>query len=365
MSAIVSGYQKIQQEIAKRKAQAGGFVSLWSIYWKGDGDSKIIRHLHDDPTTIGMHRFITCKDGSKKNFVCREYLVEITPEGLELTPEPCPLCLVEIVDDKGNGRMQTPLIMAVGVAALREAKEINGIRTIVDVPREVTKLKDGKQITLNVPTIGIVSQSLTNFWNGFVAYYLKYHTTIDRDYEVVRSGSGGKGQGNKVSYTPMAEDPIEGFRTETEVLDHYKEVLEDKKPIEALGAWILYNGSESYMRKHLQEEVLANVGWKPLTAKPKIDEDKDEPAESLADHPGGMDEFAPRVKAETEHPRDVIEGSGRRGDTKDLKPESTQNYHYQQPEPTVITHPVTPEREKVSSGTDFTSLREKLRNYQK
>jgi hypothetical protein len=267
---------------------------LNNIFWR-DKDRKIIRHLHDDPITIRSHNFVKCKDGSEKSFTCRQSLVKITDQGVETDPLPCPLCLVEVEDEKGRHFLK-PATVAWGLAIERQpSTDREGRRIIVDMMEEVDVPIEGKEETkkVNLPKIGVVSQSLGNFWSAFGNFYLRFNTTVDRDYEVVREG-GGRGKGAP-NYTMIHEDPVDGMRTVKEVQEKYKDSLQGKTPREILRDRINFFGSYHYMAKFLDEDILKKVEW------PDVKEDVAETKpESLSDHPGGLDEFASRKPVEPE-----------------------------------------------------------------
>lgn len=284
---LTSGYDVIQQQIEKQKSR-GGFVRLNNIFWR-DKDRKIIRHLHDDPATIQTHDFVKCADGSEKSFTCRKSLVQVLDAGLDIVPQPCPLCLTEVTDDKGTHLMK-PRSVAWGLAALRQVDPAKRSREIIDVIEEVeipVPGKDGETQKVMAPQIGVVSQSLSNFWNHFANYMARYRTTLDRDYEVVREG-GGRSKGAP-AYTVIPEDPIEDLKTKEDLWEHYKDALQGKTPREILADRINFFGSYQYMAKHLAPDIIAKVEW------PDIPEMK---KESLDDHPGGLDEFVKKEKPE-------------------------------------------------------------------
>jgi hypothetical protein len=288
---LTSGYGVIQQQIEKQKSR-GNFVRLNSIFWR-DKDRRIIRHLHDDPVTILTHDFVKCADNTEKSFTCRKSLVELTEGGLKPLEYPCPLCLVEVTDDKGTHLLK-PRTVAWGLAIERQvSKNIGGQRVLVDMMEEV-EIQVGKDETkkVTIPKIGVIGQSLTNFWNQFANFYVRYNTTLDRDYEVVRDG-GGRGRGAP-AYTMIPEDPIDGLRTVNEVQEKYKESLQGKSPHELLRDRINFFGSYAYMSKHLDPSILTRVEW------PDVSEPIEVKEESLDDHPGGLDEFAPRTKDDEE-----------------------------------------------------------------
>lgn len=279
---LTSGYGVIQQQIEKQKSR-GNFIRLNSIFWR-DKDRKIIRHLHDDPATILSHDFVKCADGSDKSFTCRQSLVEVVEGGLQIIKQPCPLCLVEVEDEKGRHFLK-PRTVAWGIAAVRQLVDPNSYsREITDVMEEVelpVPGKEGETRKTMIPQVGVINQSLTNFWTHFANYMVRYRTTMDRDYEVGREG-GGRGKGAP-TYSVMQEDPIEGMRTREEVLDHYKDALQGKNPREILADRINFFGSYQYMNKYLDSDIMNKVEW------PDIPQTK---PESLDDHPGGLDEFA-------------------------------------------------------------------------
>lgn len=295
---LTSGYAVIQDQIKKNSGNSSNknFISLANIYWKNDEERKIIRHLHDNPATIGMHEFVSCRDGKKRDFVCRQYIVTIINGQVEAIPEPCPLCQTEIFDDRnGTTRLMRPHMVAVGLAALRKVEMVNHQRIISDEMRDVDIFEDDKRQTITVPTVGVIKQSLTNFWNHFVNYYLRYGTTLDRDYEVTRQGKGGMGAGNSVTYSPIAEDMIPELRTLENLLTHYDKALQGTAPIDLLAQWINWRASEKYMTKFLSSEILNKIGWKIDSESDKQEATiQNEPPSLNENHPGGLDEFAPR-----------------------------------------------------------------------
>lgn len=291
---LTSGYAAIQDHIEKQKSR-GGFVRLNNIFWR-DKDRKIIRHLHDDPITILSHNFVKCKDGSEKSFTCRKSLVKITDAGVERDPFSCPLCLVEVEDEKGRHLLK-PATVAWGLAIERQlSTNRDNNRVIVDMMEEIDVPIEGKEETkkVSLPKIGVVSQSLGNFWSSFGNFYIRYGTTVDRDYEIVREG-GGRGKGAP-NYVMIPEDPIDGIRNIQEVQEKYKASLQGKTPREILRDRINFFGSYQYMAKFLDDDVMSKVEWpevKEASANTGV-------SESLKDHPGGLDEFASRKPAEND-----------------------------------------------------------------
>jgi hypothetical protein len=293
---LASGYAAIQDQIKKSSIQnSTNFVSLANIYWKDDEEKKIIRHLHDNPATIGMHEFVECRDGKKRDFVCRQYVVTVVDGQLEPVPEPCPVCTIEIYDKERGAKLLKPHMVAIGIAAVRTLTEDGSDRLIGDELRKIDIMDEDKsRKTIEVPTVGVIKQSLTNFWNHFVNYFLRYHTTMDRDYEITRLG--GKGS-KKITYSPIPEDVIPELKTPEQVLSHYKEALQGSTPLDLLAGWINYRASEKYMARLLPVEALAKVGWKPEEAATitRTESTTDAAPERHEDHPGGMDEFAPHA----------------------------------------------------------------------
>ena len=277
---LTSGYDVIQQQIEKQKSR-GNFIRLDSIFWR-DKDRKIIRLLHDDPATILSHDFVKCADGSEKNFTCRKSLVEVVENGLKIVEQPCPLCLVEVEDEKGRHLLR-PRTVAWGVVGVRQLDPASRTRDVIDVLEEIeipVPGREGETRKVMAPQVGVINQSLSNFWSHFANCMVKYRTTMDRDYEVVRAG-GGKGKGAP-NYSVLPEDPIEGLRTKEEVQEHYKDSLRGKTPREILADRINFFGSYQYMNKNLDSDIMNRVEWSDIPQ---------EKTESLDNHPGGLDEF--------------------------------------------------------------------------
>jgi hypothetical protein len=271
-----SGYGAIKEQLEKSN-NSSSTQRLANIYW-GKDETKTIRHLHDDPFVVGTHQYILGRDGKRRTFICRESLIMIGVNG-ELTDggQDCPLCKVVITDEKNGEHPQWASKKGIGLVALRQST--HGLN-ISDVMTEAK----GDQPSL--PTIGVIQQAVSNFWNGFMAYYMRYGTTTSRDYEVSKMG-----EKKSISFTPIPCDPIAGLETSEEVLAHYGEALGGQSPRPILAQWINGLGSERYYKRYLPADVLSLSGWSPS------DKSTDDSPESLQDHPGGVEEFAPSTAA--------------------------------------------------------------------
>lgn len=252
-SGYRSGFEAVAQ--AAERMQSGGNFSgpqTRMIGWNAkeeNGDKKYIRLLDDSPIVIGVHAWTPCIDGKKRDFICAQELAD---------PRPCIICDThKRKNSNGEEVPVRPSTVGLGLAALRE--EVREGRTVttqdilvdIDVPDDEEKVDLIKEagykveggMVKNVPDVGIIRQSVGNFWSNFNAYYARYGTVVDRDYEIMR-------QGEKINtkYVIIPFDRDDEMGTQEEVDDHYavSKILRT-----GLVEYIERLGSEQYYNKHL------------------------------------------------------------------------------------------------------------------
>lgn len=191
-----SGYQAIQATMERASERSDGF-DYGFISWK-DKDRKVIRLLTDNVVTIGFHDYVRCLDGKNRSFTCAKELN---------TPRACYICdNVTTLDDDNNAIPSRPRQIGIGLAALRNEVQGGGIEDVLE--------KDDKGNSH--PSIGIVSQSVSNFWGNLNGYFVRYGTTIDRDYEITRVGKD-----QTTHYTVIHCDKVEGLADADDIAKHY------------------------------------------------------------------------------------------------------------------------------------------------
>jgi hypothetical protein len=166
--AFQKGLDKVQAS-AERSNFSGGRSRF--IGWKA-GETKTIRFLTDgdDVVLTNLHEFVTCSDGQKRSFVCRQEV-----------GQDCPLC------EDGAKRRE----VGYGIAVQREAVKEGG-KTVYKTKVEETEVEeDGKSITKMLPVVGILHQAPKNFWAGAGIYnaFEKSGTILDRDFSITRRGA--------------------------------------------------------------------------------------------------------------------------------------------------------------------------------
>lgn len=245
-----SGYEAVAAAIENAKQRTSGPRSSY-ITWS-DKEKKLVRLLSDQVITIGFHSFTVCVDGKKRDFVCAAQLAGDKQR-------PCLICDTHTWRDKeGNTRKVQPWGQTVGLAVVRKEEIKDGQAFVRDLyHKDALELEvDGKmQKFENVPFIGVIKQSHGNFWSNLNAYYARYGTTVDRDYEITRSGGD---TGTKYTIIPLDVD--ENLRValptgKTDVEATRKLVLETYAPAmqfhPTLVEWIERMGSVERYNAHL------------------------------------------------------------------------------------------------------------------
>lgn len=221
-----SGWAAVQ-EAAERIAEKRGSLRDRMITWNKegeDGNTHIIRLLDEGPIVVGIHSQIECKDGRARTFTCATELDE---------NRACYIC-ENMTRETSDGSVipVEPRVVGLGMVALRQEVREDGETRIVDVPVDVkidpTDLDLVERLeslgvtvagdkALGVPDIGIVRQSVGNFWGSFNAYYARYGSATDRDYTVTRTG-----EGYDTTYLAVANDPDEALQDPDDLARHYE-----------------------------------------------------------------------------------------------------------------------------------------------
>lgn len=179
-----TGFGAVKAAVESSRGSDGPSTNL--ITWK-DGETRILRFISDEPVTMGFHSWFRCPDGKRRDFACANDLVGEAKHD-------CPICKMTYVDEKtGKTKNFWPSTQSLGLVVDREPVLDRGRMVFVrDKIREesITIKKNGEEKTYtDVPEIGMIKQSIGNFWNDLAAYYARYGTIVDRDYEITRRGS--------------------------------------------------------------------------------------------------------------------------------------------------------------------------------
>lgn len=258
--AVKKGFAAVTEAIEKSgQGQGGSAVNIFG--WDGEKrpqeNRKILRFLDDEPLVVRFYSFILCKDGNKRDF----------PHTEDLPENPRPDWIganIKVKDDK-SGEMKAPYPSnsSVGWAVEREEERVGrGQFVFTDMVHDVIVEDEDlleKAIALikekgfdnevegnvikNVPVVGLVKQALRNFWEPVTAYYSRYGTITDRDYEISRSGKS-----LQTKYTIVPTDPDPDLTEQEQVDDRYELAkLLHPTPTE----WIERMGSEDRFKYHL------------------------------------------------------------------------------------------------------------------
>jgi hypothetical protein len=207
---------------AKSGGSGGDRVPTNWFSWS-DGEAKILRFLTDADEVLWsyMHDYVPCKDGKRRNFVCRKEL-----------GDDCELCGTEDVRRRECGW---------GVAVLRQEvrEEVDGRSKVVgytDWTEEIEVEENGKKLKKVRPFVGVVRQSPSNFWLYILGAYEKYGSLLERDMDIARKG----GDKNTV-YLVYPCDPVDI----PNVKERYRKFSPDVR------AMVETIGSKDYYDTHL------------------------------------------------------------------------------------------------------------------
>jgi len=190
--SIKRGREAINESLSKGQGGKDYPDTNW-VSWKG-GETKVLRFLTDidDTLVVAVHSMVDTFDGKKANFVCRSVF-----------DAPCELCQVGVYKrDSGYG-----------IAVVRQAvyETIDGQAKVVGYEDQVVEYDDETPqgiVRKKKPVVGIVNQSMRNFWNTVTLIHEKYGSLRNFDMEIVRQGSGT--DTTYVSF-PLPPKPIENI----------------------------------------------------------------------------------------------------------------------------------------------------------
>lgn len=190
----------------KSSGGGGGSTSgrYLSYFILGDGDTKVIRFLTDDPElhVAKFYEFVLDKNGKFQNFVVApDYFAENDPSWRgedwvkKYGGKTTDYTTKELIEP-------TPRERVVGLAVEREevSSEVDG-RRIISTRDLLTRYegRDGKQY--DARNFLIVKQT-KQFWNTLVGYFHEFGTLCDRDYKITRAGTG-----RDISYSIIPKNP--------------------------------------------------------------------------------------------------------------------------------------------------------------
>jgi len=213
---IKKGREAINESLTKGQGTKDYPDTNW-ISWKG-GETKVIRFITDidDTLVVAVHSMVDTHDGKKANFVCRSVF-----------EEPCELCQKDVYKrDTGYG------IAVVRQPVYEDGKVVGYEDQVVEndeeTPNGIVRKKK--------PVVGIVNQSMRNFWNTIALIHEKYGSLRDFDLEIHRQGSGT--DTTYVSF-PLPPKPIDNMD------DRYGNFVPD------LEGFLTRIGSEEYYNSRL------------------------------------------------------------------------------------------------------------------
>lgn len=252
---------------------------LPGIFWKEDKEIRFVAFLkpvNDVPKL--MTHFILTANGWR-TFVCRknEIFEDENPNG------ECTIC----DDFKKKASWQW---LATAVEMTPVEKRENGRKVTVGyeiLMDEWEYEKDGKTEKATAPHIGIVSQSLSNFWTPLTAVVEReqmkngYGDLDEVVYEIQRSGKGKKG----TSYLFYASAPDERPDL-SEYLDEFP-TLED---------WIEQKGSLEYYEEELSGGIESDDEDESGDTKPEPSRERGEQPEATS----RFDELRSKLEAREE-----------------------------------------------------------------
>lgn len=185
---IKKGREAILESMSKSTGGKDYPETHW-ISWKS-GETKVLRFLHDidDAMVVAVHSMVDTFDGKKANFVCRSVF-----------DEPCELCEREVYKrDSGYS------IAVVRQPVFEDGKVVGYEDQVLEYDEETPQ----GIVRKKKPVVGIVNQSLRNFWNYIALCNEKYGSLREYDIEVTRQGSGT--DTTYVSF-PLPPKPIENM----------------------------------------------------------------------------------------------------------------------------------------------------------
>lgn len=264
------GFGAIEEAVKRAEERAGtdGGKEFNFFSWKNT-PSRTLRFLDDMPYVVGSHGFVLCKDGNRRSFICPESLDE--SEGF--VKADCPICATVTRANKDGKQVPVkPSEQTIGWAVDREVSDRG--KTIKDVLYTVKE--DGKA-DRELPFVGLVKQANSNFWQNLMAFYSRYGTIIDRDFEVKREG-----QKLDTKYMFVPWDPTD-MTTQEEIDARYEEA---KSVVTSPFEYIKIFSSVTLIEKHLPSGGSAGITEDDIREAPSVNssEEIEKPSfESLSD----------------------------------------------------------------------------------
>jgi hypothetical protein len=240
------GIEVIDAAIAK-SASGGKFVDTSWLNWK-NGETKFLRFYTDlhDAIPVVNHENVERANGKTMSFICRK------DHPADPKIEVCELCdLFERTkgqkDAQGKKIEQArPRTLVWALAVVRDeirneqgtlAGYADAVTDILDDNGRPELKEDGTP--KKRPVIGIVRQGTKNFWPQPRAYYQRYGTLRDRDYEITR-----RGDNLDTAYTVIPCDPLEIPNID----ERYAKFIPDLEEI------LTRMSSQEFYDKHLRGE---------------------------------------------------------------------------------------------------------------
>lgn len=224
-----TGFEAVQSAIEEASERRSGSGFLQTIVWrddrKGEGRfyERVVRFLTDEVVPLKLYEYIPCKDGKKRDFIVPS---SVGIEGPDLVQESG--VKIPAYNNQSKLLVPRPRDVTMGLVALREEvpEMVDGRRVMTIRDRmETVKVGEGdEQEEKEVPIMGLVKQSNTNFWGTMAGYWARYGTITDRDYLITRTGNG-----TDTTYTIIPLDPVEELRDPEKLKERYVPVtsLED------------------------------------------------------------------------------------------------------------------------------------------
>ena len=238
---IKRGREAINESLAR--SSGGGkndYPETKWISWKS-GETKTVRFLTDidDILVVSVHSMVDTHDGKKSNFVCRSVF-----------DAACELCAADVYKrDSGYG-----------IAVVRQAvyDVVDGNNKIVGYEDQVVEYDAETPqgiVRQKKPVVGIVNQSMRNFWNTLTLVHEKYGSLKEFDMEIVRQGA-------------MTDTTYVSFPLPAKPIDNIDERYESYVP--DLEGFLTRIGSQEYYDSRLHGIVADDNGSKSAFASPPI-----------------------------------------------------------------------------------------------
>ena len=295
---IRSGFGAIQKAVEKQESGQQNGQGVTFIGWDGNKpaseNKQVIRFIDEEPRVVGMYSFMKCADGKNRDFPNpadldppREDVIgaNFTREGrdgkqIPLKPSEQGLSIAavreEVKNPDGPGVISRDVLVDVEVSdeeKLEKAKELaeKGVITL-----------EGKTVK-GIPKVGIVKQSVGNFWKTLNGYWTRYETITDRDYEISRTGKK-----LDTDYTIVPIDKDEKLASQEAVNEHYAISCFFHPTVDE---WLNRMGSEDRINFHLfgkdNENAEKSDGSSSQSSEP-AQEKKPETTSSLQDQISGI-----------------------------------------------------------------------------